>query len=68
MTEEQVYKALVTEIQHAGSQKKWARLQGLSESYVSDLVHCRRVITKDVAQKLGFTKEYVYFKISVREQ
>jgi hypothetical protein len=39
-----------------GSQAKWARKVGVTPKYVADLLHERRPISKDVANKLGYRR------------
>jgi hypothetical protein len=38
----------------AGSQQKWAKVNGFSSPFVSDVLHGRRAITDRIANALGY--------------
>ena len=52
----------------AGSQKAWAKANGLSITYVSDVLAGRREPGKGIAQAFGFKPITVYVEIDRRER
>jgi hypothetical protein len=56
LTVEAIRKRLRLACKEAGSQKLWARANGVSESYVSDVLLGRRMPGKKILAPLGFEK------------
>jgi DNA-binding transcriptional regulator YdaS (Cro superfamily) len=40
----------------AGSQKEWARLNKVSDAYVSDVLHGRRDVSDTICKALGYER------------
>jgi DNA-binding transcriptional regulator YdaS (Cro superfamily) len=63
MRDDQVLARLRAECRKAGGQRAWAALYGVSESYVSDLLHGRRKPGPRVLKALGLVVTISYGKL-----
>lgn len=54
ITQTQLLKELKKATEMEGSQQKWAEENGLSASYVSDILKGKRGISEKVAKRLGY--------------
>jgi len=56
MTEEQVYQHLMSAIEQAGGQRPFARLLGVTPSYINDVVNKRRLISDRILAAVGIER------------
>lgn len=59
-TADDVLSVLRDECTSLGSQKAWAKKQGVSPAYVNDILQGRREISDRVAEMLGFERHVIF--------
>lgn len=60
MTEADILRMLLRECRRAGTQAEWAKAQGLSATYVSDVLKGRRAPGDSILSALGFERVVTY--------
>jgi hypothetical protein len=64
LSEDEMRRVLEAVVHDAGSQKAWARANGLSEQYVCDCLKGRRAIGFSIARALGYQPITVYVRLA----
>lgn len=60
MTEADVLRVLARECRRCGTQAEWAKAQGISPTYVSDVLKGRRAPGDSILAALGFERVVTY--------
>lgn len=60
LNETAVREALVLACHRMGSQKAFAQAHGISEQFLSDMIHGRRDISKRIAALVGFKRTSIF--------
>lgn len=63
LTVDQVVEKLITDIKRAGTQAAWARENGVSQSYLHDVIHRKRRPGAKILSALSLTSIRAYAKI-----
>lgn len=66
LTPDDVLDVLRDECAEMGTQKAWAKKNGVSPAYVNDLLQGRREISDRVAEMLGYERHVIFTKAEGR--
>lgn len=71
LTEDQVYERFTVAVKAIGGQRHFAKMAGLTPSYINDVMHKRRAISDTICAQLGIerivTVRYFYVGVAPQE-
>jgi DNA-binding transcriptional regulator YdaS (Cro superfamily) len=63
VTSDGIRKLLLAACNEAGGQRAWAHANGVSDAYVTDVLHGRREPGPSICNPLGYEREIQYRKV-----